>query len=70
MPPDMAESLRNAINAQPDEQRMLLAKLVSLTEMAEQYRASLCMVERERLQVQTQLRLAGYRPPTHRDADG
>ena len=51
------------MTALTDEQRTLLAKLASLTQMAEQYRASLYMVERERLQVQTQLRLAGYKPP-------
>ena len=52
------------------EQRELLAKLANLAEMAEQYRASLYMVEHERLQVQTKLRLAGYSPPAPRDADG
>jgi hypothetical protein len=60
----------DAVTAITDEQRTLLAKLASLTEMAEQYRASLYMVEHERLQVQTKLRLAGYSPPAPRDADG
>ena len=52
----------DAVTTVADQQRTLLAKLASLTEMAEQYRASLYMVERERLQVETQLRLTGYRP--------
>ena len=63
MPPDMDESLRSANTAQTDEQRALLTKLASLTEMAEQYRASLYMVERERMLLQTQLRLAGWTAP-------
>ena len=57
-----AITVRSAINALTDEQRALRARLASLTEMAEQYRTSLYMVERERLQVQMQLRLAGYKP--------
>jgi hypothetical protein len=51
------------VNTVTTEQRELLAKLASLTEMAEQYRASLYMVERERMQLQTQLRLAGWTAP-------
>ena len=58
-----AESSCATNDSNTDEQRTLLAKLASLTELAEQYRASLYMVEHERLQVQTQLRLAGYKPP-------
>ena len=46
-----------------DEQRTLLAKLASLAEMIEQHRATVSLLERDRLQLQTQLRLNGYRTP-------
>ena len=70
MPPDMVESLRSAINAQTDEQRALLANLASVTEMIEGYRATIFMLERERMQLTTNLRLTGYSPPAPRSADG
>ena len=70
MPPDMVESLRSAINAQPDEQRILLAKLASVTESIEGYKATIFMLERERMQLQTQLRLSGYRAPAAKAVDG
>ena len=38
--------------------------------MIERYRATIFMLERERMQLQTQLRLTGYRPPARGDADG
>lgn len=47
-----------------DDQRSLLAKLASITEMIEGHRATVYMLERERLQLQTRLRLTGWRPPT------
>ena len=46
-----------------DEKRILLAKLTSITEMIEGYKATIFMLERERMQLTTKLRLAGYRPP-------
>ena len=53
-------SLGHATN----DQRTLLSKLVSITEMIEQHRATIYMLERERLQLQTKLRLTGWRSPT------
>ena len=47
-----------------DEQRGLLAKLASIAEMIEGHRATVYMLERERLQLQTRLRLTGWRSPT------
>ena len=47
-----------------DEQRTLLAKLASTREMIAGYGATIHMLELERLQLQTRLRLAGWRPPT------
>jgi len=49
-----------------NEQRDLLAKLSAVSEQVEGYRATLHMLERERLQLQTRLRLTGWRPPTPR----
>ena len=46
-----------------DEQRALLAKLASITETIEGYKATIFMLERERMQLQTQLRLAGWTAP-------
>lgn len=51
------------MNTLTDEQRTLLSKLASLSEQIEGYRASLFMLERARLQLQTELRRAGYQPP-------
>ena len=47
----------------PPEQRELLSKLASIAEMVEGYKATIFLLERERLQLQTQLRLNGYRTP-------
>ena len=47
----------------PPEQRELLSKLASIAEMIEGYKATIVMLGRERLQLQTQLRLCGYRAP-------
>jgi hypothetical protein len=49
------------MSAPTAEQRRLLAKLASVTEMIEGYKATIFMLERERLQLQTRLRLTGYR---------
>ena len=46
-----------------DEQRELLSRLAAITKMIEGGKATLSMLERERLQLQTQLRLSGYRVP-------
>ena len=51
-----------------NEQRGLLAKLASITEMIEGYKATIFMLERERMQLQTALRLTGYRPPPRAEA--
>jgi hypothetical protein len=47
----------------PPEQREMLSKLASIAEMVEGYKATIFLLERERLQLQTQLRLSGWRPP-------
>jgi len=47
-----------------DEQRALIAKLRSLSELIEQHRATVAMLELDRLRLQSQLRLTGWRPPT------
>lgn len=47
-----------------EEQRVLLARLASITEMIEQHRATIFLLERERMQLQTQVRLSGYQAPT------
>ena len=63
MPPDMDERLRSVIDARTVEQRMLMSKLASITEMIEGYKATIFMLERERMHLQTQLRLAGWTAP-------
>ncbi|MBK6350112.1 MAG: hypothetical protein V9E93_19560 [Steroidobacteraceae bacterium] len=45
-----------------DEQRDLLARLASVAEMIEQHRATIYLLERERVQLQHRLRLTGLRP--------
>ena len=45
-----------------DEQRDLLARLASAAEMIEQHRATIYLLERERMQLQHRLRLTGNRP--------
>jgi len=55
------------MNTLTDEQRTLLAKLASLAEMIEGYKATLFMLDRGRMQLQTQLRLTGYRVPEARE---
>lgn len=55
------------MNQSTEEQRTLLAKLASLAEMIEGYKATLFMLDRERVQLQTQLRLTGYRVPESRE---
>ena len=63
MPPDMDERLRSVIDARTVEQRTLMSKLASITERIEGYKATIFMLERERMQLQTQLRLAGWTAP-------
>lgn len=46
-----------------DEQYELIAKLRSIGELIDQYRASIAMLEIERLKLRTALRLVGWRPP-------
>jgi hypothetical protein len=46
-----------------DEQRTLVSKMASITDMIEGHRTTMHMLERERLQLQTRLRLTGWRPP-------
>lgn len=46
-----------------DEQRDLIARLQSLAEMLEQHRATVLMLEMDRLRLQAQLRQSGWRPP-------
>jgi hypothetical protein len=46
-----------------DEERTLLANLASITEMIEQHKTTVLLLERERLELQTRLRLSGYRVP-------
>jgi len=53
----------------PDVQ-VLVAKLASVKEMIEQHKITVSLLERERVQLQTQLRLAGYSPPPTRAVDG
>ena len=57
------------MNRLTDAQREILAKLATITESIEGYRASVAMLEHERLRLQTELRLTGYRPPAPRDHD-
>jgi hypothetical protein len=45
------------------EQRTLLAKLATLAQMIKQHRTTLSMLDREQLQLRTQLRLTGWRRP-------
>ena len=52
----------STVHELPDEQRELLAKLASLSEMVEQHSVTISLLQRERLQLQTRLRLTGYRP--------
>lgn len=58
------------MNVQTGTQCELLAKLASVTDSIEGYKATIFMLERERMQLQTLLRLTGYKPPAPRDADG
>ena len=53
-----------------DEQRVLLAKLASIGEMIEGYTATIFMLERERLQFQTRLRLSGYQVSAEQGVKG
>ena len=46
-----------------EEQRQLLAKLRSLSDLLEQHRATVAILEMDRLRLQTQLRLTGWQPP-------
>lgn len=55
------------MNALTDEQRTLLSKLASIAEMIEGHKATLFMLEHERMSLQTQLRLTGYRAPARAD---
>jgi hypothetical protein len=50
-------------NSLTGEQRGLIEKLRSISALIEQYRASIAMLEIERLKLQTALRLTGWRPP-------
>ena len=52
-----------ATNGPTDEQRDLLTKLASIDEMIKQHRATIFMLERERIQLTTKLRLTGCRAP-------
>lgn len=52
------------------EVKVLVTKLASVKEMIEQHKITVSLLERERLQLETQLRLAGYRTPARRAADG
>ena len=45
------------------EQRRLLAKLRSLGELLEQHRATVAMIEMDRLRLQSELVSTGWRPP-------
>lgn len=47
-----------------NEQRELIAKLRSLSELLEQHRATVAMLELDRLRLQSELRSTGWRPPT------
>jgi len=46
-----------------NEQRGLLAKLRSLGELLDQHRATVAMIELDRLRLQSQLRATGWRAP-------
>ena len=46
------------------EQRELIAKLRSLSELLEQHRATVAMLELDRMRLQSELRSTGWRPPT------
>jgi hypothetical protein len=59
----------DAVGTVTDEQRTLLAKLASIAEMIEGHRATVMMLERERLAQQQRLRLTGW-TPAPRAADG
>ena len=50
-----------AMNGPTGKQRTLLSRLASITEMIEQHRATILLLELERMQIQTRLRLSGYR---------
>ncbi len=52
-----------ATNGPTDKQRELLSRLARIDEMNKGGQATLSLLERERLQLQTQLRLSGYRMP-------
>jgi len=53
-----------------DEQRDLLGKLDSIAEMIAGHHATVALLERERLQLQTRLRLTGFRGSRKECADG
>ena len=57
------------MNALTETQRTLVAKLRSLGELIEQHRATVAMLELDRLKLQTQLRTTGWRPPSPRGGD-
>lgn len=57
-----------ATNGPTGKQRELLQKIASMTEMIEQHRATVLLLEGERMQLTTKLRLAGYRLPVPRGA--
>jgi hypothetical protein len=56
------------MNALTDEQRTLLTKLASITETIEGHKGSPLMLEPERMQLQTQLRLSVYCATLRADA--
>jgi len=58
------------MTALTDEQRTLLSKLGSITEMIEQHKITVSVLERERMLLTTQLRLSGYRAPAEQGVEG
>jgi DNA-binding XRE family transcriptional regulator len=50
------------LSAASREAQALLDKLTELSQLIEAHRATLYMLERERMQLQTQLAQSGYRP--------
>ena len=56
-------TLSDAVGTSSEKQRALRAKLASITELIEQRRTTIFMLERERMQLTTRLRLAGWTAP-------
>ena len=52
-----------ATNDPTGKQLTLLSKLASIAEMIEQHRATILLLELERMQLTTKLSLTGYRAP-------